>query len=150
MNSKTLGLLFMANHQTSVPLREPEFIVISGLIHITIQFISQIIPIITQKVCGQSRIAQFGFHNFSHSGPKFWDRSNGRSRPQTNRNIHKTLKQSITSSRMRPLPHGICRNSLKLEHTCRPHCVERLSFLSRRIPTVGSPVILERSCTLSH
>ena len=147
MNSKTLGLLFTANHQTSVSLREPKFIVISGLIHITIQFIAQIIPITTQTVHGQSRTAQFGFHNFSHSGPKFWDRSNGRSRPQTNRNIHKTLKQSVTSSRMKPLHHGIFRNSLKPMR--RPYCVERLSFLSRRNPTVESPVILERSHTLS-
>ena len=137
MNSKTLGLLFTANHQTSVPLRELEFIAISSLIHITIQFMSQIIPLTTQTVRGQSRTAQFGFHNFSCSSPKFWDRSNGRSRPQTTRNMHKTLKQSVTSSRMKPLPRGVCLNSLKPVPTRWSRCIESLCFLLRRILTVG-------------
>ena len=30
---------------------------------------------------------KFGFHKFKQFGPMFWDRSNGRSRPHTNRNI---------------------------------------------------------------
>ena len=50
---------------------------------------------------------------------------------------------------MKPLPYGVYRNSLKPEPTRRPYCVERLSFLLRRIPTVGSPENLERSYTLS-
>ena len=62
---------------------------------------------------------------------------------------HKTLKQSVKPSRIKPLPYRFCRNSLKPKPTRRPYCVERLSFLFRRIPTVGSPVILERSHTLS-
>ena len=36
-----------------------------------------------------------GFLNFSHFGPKFWDRSNDRSRPQTNRIINKALKSRV-------------------------------------------------------
>ena len=51
---------------------------------------------------------------------------------------------------MKPLPHGVCRNYLKPKPTHWPYCVEQPSFLSRRIPVVGSPVILERSRTLSH
>ena len=87
---------------------------------------------------------------FPHLGSKIWDRSNGRSRPQTNQTIHKALKQSVKPSRMKPLPHGVCQNSLKLEPTRRPRRVEQPSFLSQRIPTVGSPGNLERSYTLSH
>ena len=67
----------------------------------------------------------------------------------TNRNIHKTLKQSVTSSRMKPLPHGVCRNSSKPESTRCPRRVEQLSFLLRRNPTVGSPGILEKRYFLS-
>ena len=48
------------------------------------------------------------FHNF---GPKFWDRSNGPSRPQTNRNMEKHLKNGNNTSREKPLPLGVCQNS---------------------------------------
>ena len=61
---------------------------------------------------------------------------------------HKTLKQSVKPSRIKPLPHGFCRNSLKPEPTRCPRRVERLSFLLRRIPTVRLPRILERRCSL--
>ena len=71
MNSETLGLLFTANHQTSVPLCEPEFIVISCLTHITIQIIVQFIPLTTQTVRGLSRIVQFGSINFHTLVPSF-------------------------------------------------------------------------------
>ena len=37
------------------------FVAISGLIHITIQFVPQIIQLTTQTARGQSRIAQMGF-----------------------------------------------------------------------------------------
>ena len=149
MNSKTLGLLFTANHPISVPLCEPEFHSYSRphTHHDTIYFIIYEIKIqnspntVTDCTNGLQKLQQFG--------SKIWDRSNNRSRPQTNRNIHKTLKQSITSSRMKPLPHGVCQNSLKPELTRSPYCVERLFFLSRRIPTVGSPRNLERSHSLS-
>ena len=64
-------------------------------------------------------------------------------------NHHKTLKQSVKASRIKPLPHGVCRNSSKLVPTCSPRCVELLCFLARRNPTVRSPVNLERRCSLS-
>ena len=83
-----------------------------------------------------------GFQKFSHFGPKFWVRSNGRSRPQTNPIINKTLKQSVTSSRIKPLHHGVCQNSKKSVPTCYPRCIERLCFLARRNPTVRSSGIL--------
>ena len=35
------------------------------------------------------------FKIFQQFGPKFWDRSNGHSRPQINPNIYKTLKQEV-------------------------------------------------------
>ena len=62
---------------------------------------------------------------------------------------YKTLKQSVTSSRIKSLPHGVCRNTKKPVPTRYPRRVEQLSFLSRRIPKVRSPVILERRCSLS-
>ena len=64
-------------------------------------------------------------------------------------NHHKTLKQSVKPSRIKPLPHGVCRHSSKLVPTCRPRCVELLCFLARRNLTVRSPVNLERRCSLS-
>ena len=67
----------------------------------------------------------------------------------TNRIINKTLKQSVTSSRIKPLPHGVCRNTSKPVPTRSPRCVESLSILSRRISTVGSPKNLERRYYLS-
>ena len=144
MNSETLGLLFTANQPISVPLCEPEFHSHSrphthhNTIYSTNYTINNPNSPWTVTDCLN------GFHKFQHFG------SNGRSRPQTNQNIHKTLKQSVTSSRMKPLPHGFCQKSLKPEPTRRPHYVERLSFLLRRNPTVRSPRILERSHTLSH
>ena len=149
MNSETLGLLFTTKYPISVSLCEPEFHnhFRPHTHHNTIYFIIYEITIqnspkiVTDCTNGLQKLQQFG--------SKIWDRSNGRSRPQTSRNIHKTLKQSVTSSRMKPLPHGACRNSLKLKPKRRPRCVEQPSFLSRRIPTIGSPVNLERSYTLS-
>ena len=63
---------------------------------------------------------------------------------------HKTLKQSVKLSRIKPLPHGVCRNSLKPESTRRLLCIEKLSFLPRRISMVESPTNLEISWTFSH
>ena len=149
VNSETLGLLLTANQPISIPLCEPEFHSHSQphTHHNTIYFIIYEINIqnspntVTDYTNGLQKLQQFG--------SKIWDRSNGRSRPQTNRNINKALKSRVTSSRMKLLPHGVCRNSLKPEPTRRSHCVERLSFLSRRIQTIGSPVILDISRTLS-
>ena len=144
MNSETLGLLFMTNQPISVPLCEPEFHSHSRphTHHNTIYFI--IYEINIQKSPNTVTDCTNGLQKLQQFGSKIWDRSNGCSRPQTNRNIHKTLKQSVTSSRMKPLPHGVCRNSLKPEPTRRPHYVERLSFLLRRNPTVGSPKNLKK------
>ena len=58
---------------------------------------------------------------------------------------HKTLKQSVKPSRIKPLPHGVFRNSSKPESTRRLLRVEQLSFLPERISTVGSPTNLEKS-----
>ena len=38
---------------------------------------------------------QNGFKTFQQFGPKFWDQSNGHSRPQINLSINKTLKQGV-------------------------------------------------------
>ena len=62
---------------------------------------------------------------------------------------YKTLKQSVTLSRIKPLPHGVCRKLPKPVTTCSPRCVEPLCFLVRRNPTDRSAVNLERSCSLS-
>ena len=149
VNSETLGLLFTANHQTSVPLCEPEFRshFRPHTYYNTIFFI--IYEINIQNSSNTVSDCTNGLQKLQQFGSKIWDQSNGHSRPKTNRNIHKTLKQSVTSSKMKPLPHGVCRNSLKPELTHRPHCVERLSFLLRRNLTVGSPVILEIRYSLS-
>ena len=150
MNSETLGLLFTANQPISVPLCEPEFHSHSRphTHHNKIYFI--IYEINIQNSPNTISDCTNGLQKLQQFGSKIWDRSNSRSRPQTNQNIHKTLKQSVTSSRMKPLPHGVCRNSKKSVPTHCPRHVERLSFLLRRNPTVESPVILERSCILSH
>ena len=150
MNSETLGLLFTINHPTSVPRCELE---IHG--HFRphthqnmIYWINQH-PRCPNSLCIVTNCPK-RLQQFLDFGSKFWNRSNGRSRPQTNSIINKTLKQSITSSRIKPLPHGVCRNSKKPVLTHCPRRVKPLSFLHRRNPTVRSPVILERSHTLSH
>ena len=149
VNSETLGLLFTAKYPISVLLCEPEFHshFWPHTHHNTIYFI--IYEITIQNSPNTIMDCTNGLQKLQHFGSKIWDRSNDRSRPQTNRNIHKIFKQSVNSSRMKPLPHGVFRNSLKPEPTRRPHRVERPFFLSRRIRTVGSSVNLERSYTLS-
>ena len=149
MNSETLWL-FTANHQHRFHFVKPNFIAISGPIHITIQFVSHITTQTPKTAHKTATDCTIGFLKFQHFGSKIWDRSNGRSRPQPNRNINKALKSRVKQTRIKLLSHGVCQNSSKPEPTRRPRCVERLSFLLRRIPTVGSPVILERSHTLSH
>ena len=147
---KPSGLLFTANHQTSVPLCEPEFHshirphTHHNTIYSTNYTINNPNSMWTVTDCPN------GFKKLPHLDSKIFDRSNGRSRLQTYRNIHKTLKQSVTSSRMKPLPHGVCQNSKKLVPTRCPCCVEPLCFLLRRISMVRSPDILDRSCTHSH
>ena len=150
MSSETLGLLFTANHPTSVPLCEPEIQwPFRPHAHHNIIYSMNYTTSSPNSPCTVTDCPN-RLQQFSHFDFKFWNQSNGRSRPQTNSIINKTLKQSVTSSRIKPLPHGVCRNSLKPVPTCRPCRVEQLSFLAQRNPTVQSPGILERSHSLSH
>ena len=148
VNSETLGLLFTTKHPTSVPLCEPEF-----HSHFRPHTHQHTIYFIIYEINTQNSPYS---HGLSNGLPKI---SIIRSqvlgpikRPLNSSNQlkhHKTLKQSVTSSRIKPLPHGVCRNSLKPEPTSCPRRVERLSFLLRRILTVRSPGKLERSLFLS-
>ena len=124
VNSKTLGLLFTATLSTSVPLCEPE---IHGHLwphahHNIIYFVNY------DSRCPNSPHPSRTVHNapkdFSHFDSKFWNRSNGRSRPQTNSIVYKTLKQSVTPRRIKPLPHGVFRNSKKPVPTRCPRRVK--------------------------
>ena len=45
---------------------------------------------------------------------------------------YKTLKQSVTSSRIKPLPHGVCQNSNFLVSTHNSHRVDQLCLQLRR------------------
>ena len=83
MNSETLGLLFPAIHQSSVHFVNPNFVAISDPIHITIQFVSQIIQLTTPNSPSRSLISQMDFNKFKQFGSKIWDRSNGHSRLQS-------------------------------------------------------------------
>ena len=64
-------------------------------------------PLIFWAVTANQRIPK----KFQQFGPKFWDRSNGPSRPQTNRNMEKPLKIGINTSREKLLPLGVVKNS---------------------------------------
>ena len=98
MNS-TIGLLFTANHPTSVPLCEPE---IHGHFQPrthqpTFYFINYETntPNNPYTVTDCPNGLQKFSKKFQQFGPKFWDRLNGPSRPQTNTSIYKTLKSKI-------------------------------------------------------
>ena len=101
-------------------------------------------PLIFWAATANQRIPK----KFQQFGPKFWDRSNGPSRPQINRNMEKPLKMGIkhkqgetpTSKSLKKLPNP--------GSTRCPRRVERLPFLLRRPPTVGFAVFLERSFSL--
>ena len=92
MNSETLELLFMANHPTSVPHCEPEIhghfqpYTHHNIIYSTNYTMNNPNSLWTVTDCPN------GFQRLPHLSSKIWDRSNGRSRPQTNRNINKVLK----------------------------------------------------------
>ena len=77
------GALHPAIHQSLVHFVNLNFTAISGPIHITIQFVSQIIQLTTPNSPSRSLISQMGFNKFKEFGPKIWDRSNGHSRPQS-------------------------------------------------------------------
>ena len=126
MNSKTLGLLFKTNHQTSVSLCELE---IHG--HFQLHTHHNIIYSINYTTSSPNSPRTVTdcpneLLKFPHFGPKFWDRSNGRSRPQTIRIINKALKIKSKTSRIKPLPHRVCRNSKKPVPTRCPRCIEPL------------------------
>ena len=87
----------------------------------------------------------FFFQKFYQFGPKFWDRSNGPSRPHSIETLVKHLNESKNSSREKILPFGVCQKLTNLESTRSLLRVERFSFSPRRPPTVGSCVFLERN-----
>ena len=126
---------------------------ISGLLFIKTQFITQIPTLIAQTVCGLSLNCSNGLQKFptirsQNPVPSF---GTDQTAPHGFNQLkhHKTLKQRGKTSRIKPLPHGVCRNSLKSVPTRSPCCVEPLCFLLRRNPTVGLAKILERSLSLS-
>ena len=123
---------------------------ISDLLLTKTQFIAQIPTAIAQTVHGLSLNCLNGLQKF----PTIRSQVLGQiKRPLTasiNSIIHKTLKSRVNSSRIKPLPHGVFQNSLKPEPTRRPRCVEQLSFLLQRNPTVRLARNLERSPLLSH
>ena len=95
MNSETLGLLFKTNHPTSVPHCEPE-------IHGHFRPFTHHNTIYSTNYTMNNPNSPWivtdypnGFLKLPHLGSKIWDRSNGRSRPQTNRIINKVLKSRV-------------------------------------------------------
>ena len=145
VNSETLGSLFTPNHPTSVPLCEPE---IHG--HFRPHTQQNIIYCVNyDSRCPNSphpsRTAHNGPKDFSHFGSKFWNCSNGRSRPQTNSIIYKALKSRVKQVGYNPYLTDFVETP---SNRCL-RCVERLSFLLRRNPTIGLAGILERRYSLS-
>ena len=74
--------------------------------------------------------------NSNNSVPSFGTDQTAVQGLKTNRNITKHLKKSVTSSRIKPLPHGVCRNSNFLVSTRSSRCVDQLFLQSQRKPTV--------------
>ena len=152
MNNKTIELLFTTNIQSSVHFVNPNFMAISGPIHITTEFyfiIYETTPKNSPQYChGLSRAIRLSSIIFTLQsqvlGPikRPFEASN---QPKH----HKTLKQSVKPSRIKPLPYEVCRNSFKSKPTRRPYCVERLSFLFRRIPSRIARNLREKSHSLS-
>ena len=95
VNSETLGLLFTANHPTSIPHCELEIrghfrpYTHHNTIYSTNYTMNNPNSPWTVTDCPN------GFLKLPHLGFKIWDRSNGRSRPQTNRIINKILKSRV-------------------------------------------------------
>ena len=153
VNSKTLDLLFTSKYPMSVLLCEPEFHGHSRphTYQNTIHFI--IYETIPKNSPQHSHGLSWAIH-LSSIIFTLWSQVLGpikRPFKASNRpKHHKTLKQSVKPSRIKPLPHGVCRNSKKPESTRMPLRVEQLSFLARRISTVGSPTNLERSWMFFH
>ena len=137
------------NTQYRFHLVKPNFIAISGLIHITThdlmhksQTNSPHRPHIVRGLSnGSKKILTIRSQVLGPIKQSF--------KASTKPKHHKTLKQSVKPSRINPLLHGVCQNSKKPVPTHCPLRVEQLSLLLRRIPTVGSPRILERRPLLS-
>ena len=150
VNNETLRLLFTTKYPISVPLCEPK-----NHGHFRPYTHQYMIYCTNQHI--NSPNSPYIATDCAERAPKiltFWSQDLGPiKRPLTasiNSSINKVLKQRVNPSRIKPLPQEVCRNSLKPEPTRRPLCVEQLSFLLRRISTIGSPGILERSDSLSH
>ena len=117
MKSKTLWLLFTANIQSSVHFVNPNFMAIFGPIHITTQFYFIIYETTPKNSPQHSHRLSRAIHLSSIIftlrsqvlGPikRLFEASNQQKH-------HKTLKQSVKPGRIKPLPYGVCRNSLKL------------------------------------
>ena len=71
VNSETLGLLFTANHQHRFHFVNPNFIAISGLIHIPIQFVSQITTQTPKTAPKTDTNCIMGLINSNTSVPRF-------------------------------------------------------------------------------
>ena len=93
MNSETLGLLFTANHLTYVPSCEPEiqWPFRPHTHHNMIYFINY--EINTQNSPYTVTDYPNGLQKFPLFGPKFWDRSNDHSRPQSTQSSTKHLNK---------------------------------------------------------
>ena len=152
MNSETLGSLFTSNYPISVPLREPDFHGHSRPHSNQNTFYFMIYETTPKNSPQHSHRLSRAIHLSSMIltlrsqvlGPikRLFKAS-------TQPKHHKTLKLSVKPSRINPLLHGVCRNSLNLVPTRRSRCIEQLSFLLRRISKVGSLGILERRYTFS-
>ena len=149
INSETLELLFTAKYPISVSPCEPEFYshFRPHTNHNTIFFTNFTINnpnspwTVTDCTNGFQNFLTIRFQDLGPIKRPF--------KASIQPKHHKTPKQSVKPSRINPLHHRVCRNSNKPVPTRCPRRVERLSFLSRRIPTVGLLVILERSSSLS-
>ena len=135
MNSETLGLLFMANHPTSIPLCEPEIQwpfrphAHHNIIYSINYTTSSPNSPWTVTDCPNELL------KFPHFGPKFWDRSNDRSRPQINSIINKTLKQSVIQDKT--LTSRSLSKLLKTDAHVKPS-LRRTAFLLGSTKSSGS------------
>ena len=139
VNSTPPQVVVHANYPTLVPLCEPE---IHGHFRPhthqhTIYFINY--ETNTQTASTQSQTVQMG----SKNSPKIstiWSQVLGPIKlpfKVSNQPKHyKTLKQSVTSSRIKPLPHGVCRNSNFWMSTRSSHCIDQLCLQSRQKPAI--------------
>ena len=131
MNSETLGSLFTSNYPISVPLSEPDSHGHSWPHSNQNTFYVMIYETTPKNSPQHSHGLSWAIH-LSSMILTLWSQVLGpikRSfKASTQPKHHKTLKPSVTPSRINPLPHGVCRNSLNLVPTSRSRCVEQFSF----------------------